>query len=61
LDTYRGTLKALNPKDVLNRGYAIVYSLPEGGIVQSVKKVDKGHRIEVEVSDGRFDAVVEKK
>jgi exodeoxyribonuclease VII large subunit len=61
LDTYRGTLKALNPKDVLNRGYAIVYSLPEGGIVQSVEKVDKGHRIEVEVSDGRFDAVVEKK
>jgi exodeoxyribonuclease VII large subunit len=52
-----GRLRALSPRATLNRGYAIVRS--DETIVRSATAVEGGDRIEVEVSDGRFGALVE--
>lgn len=55
------TLNALNPREVLKRGFAIVYLLPKKTIVKSVNDVEKDSLVLVEVSDGSFDANVESK
>lgn len=58
LENCAQTLKALNPKSVLNRGFSIVYHLPEKKIIKSVNNVTIGDAIRIEVSDGSFDAQV---
>lgn len=58
LENLTQTLKALNPKSVLSRGFSIVYHLPEKKIVKSVNNVTGGDAIRIEVSDGAFDARV---
>jgi len=54
----RERLEALNPWAVLERGYAVV-SFPDGPIITSVTQVQTGDRIEVKVSDGQFESIVE--
>lgn len=46
-------LQSLNPRAILQRGYAIVTDLA-GGIVSSVKKVRTNDDLQVQVSDGAF-------
>ncbi|MBO8129911.1 MAG: exodeoxyribonuclease VII large subunit [Candidatus Marinimicrobia bacterium] len=53
-----GKLNALNPKSVLNRGYSIVYKMPENKIVKRCGDVKKDDSLSIEVSDGNFGAVV---
>ncbi len=53
-------LKALNPIQVLQRGYAIV-SDDQGRIVSSVSGVKTGDAIKVRLSDGSLDARVNRK
>ena len=50
-------LEALNPKAILNRGYAMVSS-PDGGIIRSIDDVQVGDELKVRVSDGDFSTQV---
>ncbi len=58
LETIVNTFKALDPKAILDRGFAIVYRLPEESVVRSVRDVEKDTKISVEISDGCFNAKV---
>jgi exodeoxyribonuclease VII large subunit len=49
-DKYTATLDSLNPRSVLQRGYAIVYNA-QGGVVTSSH--DPAKDLEIEFSDGR--------
>lgn len=51
-----GKLDALSPLKVISRGYALVSS--DSGIVKSVKNINKGDSVKVELSDGSFNATV---
>lgn len=53
-------LVSLNPLVVLRRGYAMV-TLPDGRIVRSVNQVQSGDWLNVQVSDGQFEAQAGKK
>ncbi len=48
-------LSSLNPETILQRGYAMV-TLPDGQIVKSVQQVQPGDRLNIQVSDGQFEA-----
>lgn len=52
-------LAALNPLAVLGRGYAVVTD-SDGQAVRSIQQVHPGDQVQVQVSDGAFDARVEK-
>ena len=61
LDTYAQLLDALNPVAVMRRGYAIVrFNKSDGGrsVLRSKLEVQTGSIINIEVSDGSFDASV---
>lgn len=58
LENYRSTLRALNPKEILKRGYAIVYTDTGKKVIRSVSEVAPGKTISVEISDGDFHAEV---
>jgi exodeoxyribonuclease VII large subunit len=53
-------LAALNPQAVLGRGYAIV-TTAEGQTVRSIQQVHPADQVQVRVSDGSFEARVEKR
>ena len=50
-------LAALNPEQVLARGYAVI-SMPDGRIVRKVSQVAAGDQVDARVSDGTFSAQV---
>ncbi len=54
-------LVALNPFEVLARGYAVVTHLASGSLIRSVGQVNADDAVEVRVSDGKFGAVVNRK
>lgn len=54
------TLRALNPWGVLDRGYALVQTLPEKGFVKKVEDAPPGRQIRVSLSRGEMDCLVEK-
>jgi len=58
LNDYRRTIHALNPKEILKRGFSIVYTDSGSKVIRSVKEVLKGNKITVEVFDGRYSAEV---
>lgn len=51
-------LEALNPAQVLGRGYAIVTRAKDGALIRKAGQAKGGERIRVRVSDGEFDANV---
>lgn len=55
LAAVRGRLEALDPRGVLDRGYAIVRG-PAGGIIRNALDLKIGERIEVEFGSGRAQA-----
>lgn len=59
LEAFVKTLKAMDPKAILLRGFSIVYHLPKKVIVKSVTDVKQGELLSIEVSDGIFSASVE--
>jgi exodeoxyribonuclease VII large subunit len=61
LESLDTTLNALNPREVLRRGFAIVYLLPKKTIVKSIDDVEKDSLVSVEISDGLFNANVKSK
>ncbi|RKY60535.1 MAG: exodeoxyribonuclease VII large subunit [Candidatus Neomarinimicrobiota bacterium] len=58
LKDFRGTIRALDPKEILKRGYSLVYKEEKRQLIRSVKSVKAGEKIIVEVSDGVFKAGV---
>ena len=58
LNDYRSTIHALNPKEILKRGFSIVYTDSDKKVIRSVKKVTSGNKIIIEVFDGRYKAEV---
>jgi exodeoxyribonuclease VII large subunit len=59
LGTLAAGLDALSPLNSLARGYSIVRSVKDDTLVKSVSVVHKGDRLEVRVTDGRLECVVE--
>ena len=57
LDALAGRLRALSPASTLERGYAIVRT--DAGIVRSAAAVAPGGRVDVELGEGGFGALVE--
>lgn len=53
-------IDALSPLATLDRGYAIVRRQPGGSVVSSVRSVHPGDALQVQVSDGQFEAVAGK-
>ena len=51
-------LEALNPLQVLERGYAVVTRQADGKVISKIKQVKSKDEIHVRVSDGSFDATV---
>ena len=54
-----GSLRAMNPKGVLTRGYAIVYRADDRAVVTDPAMVTGGGLIDVEVAHGTFGARIE--
>jgi len=52
-----GSLVALDPRNVLKRGFALVRN-ESGGLVSSILKVKLGKTVDVLLHDGSFDATV---
>jgi exodeoxyribonuclease VII large subunit len=52
-------LRALNPHGVLERGYAIARSSPDGAVVRSAGELNVGQLVDIRVARGRFRARVE--
>lgn len=51
-------LGALDPKSILERGYAVVETQPEGRTVRSKEQVRRGQQLKLRVADGSIPAVV---
>ncbi len=52
-------LQALNPEGILSRGYAIITRVEDGKVVGKVSQADG--KLNVRVSDGEFEAIVNRK
>jgi len=59
IDNIRKQLKSMNPKEVLERGYSIVYKDGKSEIIKSIEQVEDQDKLDIEVSDGTFGALVE--
>ena len=58
VDGMRARLTSLDPRAVLQRGYAIVQQAATGQVVASVRQVKAGDRLRVLVADGDFETSV---
>jgi exodeoxyribonuclease VII large subunit len=54
-----GRLRALSPRAVLDRGYAIVRNAGDGRVVSGVEQVAAGAAIEIDIARGRIAATVD--
>ena len=54
---YQARLSALNPEAILKRGYAIV-TAEDGSTVYQVSQTSTGEKLQVRVSDGEFEVIV---
>ncbi len=50
-------LNAYNPENILNKGYSIVYNIDEK-VIKSIKTVKKNDEINVKISDGTINSIV---
>ena len=56
--SFQARLSALNPEAILKRGYAVV-TAEDGSMVYQVGRVSSGEHLQVRVSDGEFEVIVE--
>ncbi|HPC35244.1 MAG TPA: exodeoxyribonuclease VII large subunit [Candidatus Marinimicrobia bacterium] len=59
LDNIHKTLEVLNPRAIMERGFAIVYHWPDRKIIKSISEVAVGEQVGVELKDGEFQAKAE--
>jgi exodeoxyribonuclease VII large subunit len=55
------TLRAINPGEILARGFAIVTKTKDGSVVRALKQVEPGDKVHIQVQDGGFEAEVQEK
>ena len=55
-----GKLSSVNPTALLERGYAIPYSLPDRRNLKSIRNVNKGDRFALHLSDGKLESEVKR-
>jgi exodeoxyribonuclease VII large subunit len=48
----------LNPKNILKKGFGIIYS-QSGKVLDSIKKIKRGDRIKIQLEDGKLKAKIE--
>jgi exodeoxyribonuclease VII large subunit len=53
IDNFDSMMKSLNPRSVLNRGYAIVRDGKSSDIIADAQKVKKDQSLEIEMRDGK--------
>ena len=58
IEGFRKRLEALNPLQVLERGYAVVTRQTDKKLISKIKQIKSKDEIHVRVSDGSFDATV---
>ncbi len=58
LENLQNALRGLNPRAVLNRGYALVTREKDGQIIKQVDQVKVGEGVHIQVSQGSLDAEV---
>ena len=58
LEQRRHLLQALSPQRLLERGFALVLG-PDGRVLHSVRELQPGHSLQLELADGRIDALVQ--
>jgi len=58
LENFQQSLRGLNPKAVLQRGYAIVTRHKDGSIVKNVEQVQPDEYVHIKVNHGAMDARV---
>lgn len=51
---------ALNPKNLLDKGYSIIFSEKSTSVINSVEKLNEGESLRILVSDGEAAAIVQK-
>ncbi len=61
LELVNKRLIALNPLNILERGYSVVYRVDDGKLISSVSSIDNHDLIKVVMKDGDFKALVENK
>jgi len=54
---YQARMSALNPEAILKRGYSIV-TAEDGSTVYQVSQANSGEKLQVRVSDGEFEVIV---
>ncbi|HPY00213.1 MAG TPA: exodeoxyribonuclease VII large subunit [Candidatus Marinimicrobia bacterium] len=59
LDNIHKTLEVLNPRAIMERGFAIVYHWPDKKIIKSISEIAVGEQVSVELKDGEFQAKTE--
>lgn len=57
-NSIQARLSALNPESILKRGYAVL-TADDGSTVYQVGQVSSGEHLQVRVSDGEFEVIVE--
>ncbi len=60
LSSLHGRLKGLDPHGVLQRGYSITRTIPEGRILKEAKEARKGDRVEVTLARGSVQCLIDK-
>lgn len=58
MDKYYTLLESLNPEHIMDRGYAAVLNI-DGKFIRSIDKVNKGDHINIMLTDGKIQSVVE--
>lgn len=60
LENLKGALNSLNPRAVLNRGYAIITAQKDGQLIRSVQQVKTNDAVHIQISQGSMDAKITK-
>lgn len=58
LENVRSKLASIDPKNLLKRGYSILFSEKDHSIINSVQGLEHGHPITIMISDGQAKAII---
>lgn len=60
LENFKNLLFSLSPLNILQKGYSIVKSYPEGKIIKTIKELKEKDYLEIQLVDGKIIAKIEK-
>ncbi|HWE04235.1 MAG TPA: exodeoxyribonuclease VII large subunit [Tepidisphaeraceae bacterium] len=59
LDALERQLQALNPSNVLQRGYSMTFRKKDGSLIRSVEQVKPGDRLQTRLADGQIESIAD--